>query len=45
MVDMSCCKMGVSLPSDPNGPCLVFFIMLGGFKHECGGIEFYRAPR
>jgi len=26
MVSIICCKAGASLPSDPNGPCLVFLI-------------------
>ena len=42
MVSMSYCKVGASLPSDPNGHCLVFLITFESFKHECGGIRFYR---
>jgi len=36
MISMSCCKVGASLPLDPNGPCLLFLITLENFQHDYG---------
>ena len=37
--------VGLSFPSDPNGPSLVFLITSRNLSTNAGGIWFYRAPR
>jgi len=44
MVSMSCCKVGASLPLDPNGACLVFLITSENSNTTVDEIRFYRAP-
>ena len=45
MVSMICCKVGSSLPSDPNEFFLVFLITPENLNTTVDGIRFYRAPR
>jgi len=45
MASMSYCKAGVSFPSDPSGPCLVFLITSEGSITNVDEIRFYRAPQ
>ena len=44
-VSISCCMVGLSLPSGPNGPCLVFLITPKNSSTTVGGTWFYEAPR
>ena len=44
-VSISCCMVGLSYPSYPNGPFLVFLIMFRDSSTTVGGTWFYRAPR
>ena len=44
-VSINCCMVGLSFPSDPNGPCLVFLITFSDSSTTVGGTWFYQASQ
>jgi len=44
MVSISCCNVGASPPSCPNGTCLVFLISVCKLEPECGWNQVLAGP-